>query len=79
MIIAVWCGYGWGAGHWFVVFPLLFIAAIVVALAFGLRRRRWGSWHSESGEAILGERYARGEISEEEYRQRLGVFRQRSR
>ena len=28
-----------------------------------------------SGEAVLGERYARGEITEEEYRERLRVLK----
>ncbi|MBA2273203.1 MAG: SHOCT domain-containing protein [Actinobacteria bacterium] len=30
-----------------------------------------------SGEAVLAERYARGEVTEEEYRDRLAVLRQR--
>jgi putative membrane protein len=78
-MLAVWCGYGWGSGHWFVVFPLVFLVGILVVLALVFRRRRWGYWDGGSGEAILGERYARGEITEEEYRQRLAVFRGRAR
>jgi putative membrane protein len=41
--------------------------------------RRWRRWHPPSGspEDILAERYARGEISTEEYQQRLSVLRNR--
>lgn len=71
-------GHGWGAGPWFLVFPLFWLSVVVV-LAIVFRRRRWGHTHDGSGEALLGERYARGEITEEEYRQRLSVIRDGSR
>ena len=47
-------------------------------LAF-LFRRGWYHRQGGSGEAVLGERYARGEITEEEYRRRRAVLRERSR
>ena len=77
-MLAAWCGHGWGAGPWFLLFPVLWIA-VIVGVAFLLRRGRWGHQHGSSGEAVLGERYARGEITEDEYRQRIAVLRQRSR
>lgn len=40
--------------------------------------RREHEWRGRgSGEAVFAERYARGEISEEDYRQRLAVLRER--
>jgi putative membrane protein len=77
-VLAAWCGYGLGAGPWFLVVPLFWLAAIV-ALAFVFRRRVWGRWHGGSGEAVLAERYARGEITEQEYRERISVLRRGSR
>jgi putative membrane protein len=68
---------GWDHGAWWPIFPLfwvLFLGAVIFA-AFRFRRGR-GSWHhAKSGESVLGERYARGEINEEEYRERLKVLR----
>ena len=73
-MLAAWCGYGWAAGPWFVVFPLLWLALIVGAFVLFGRR---GSMHRDAGSAdqVLAERYARGEITEEEYRQRASVLR----
>jgi putative membrane protein len=60
-------------GLWFPFFPLVFIGIwIVVILTW---RRRWHHAPRQSGEAVLAERYARGEIDEAEYRQRRGVLR----
>ena len=69
-----------GHEHWWFVFPLVWLA--VILLFWGLFwRGRWrhhGEWHhGPSAEQVLGERYARGEISEEEYRQRRTVLRER--
>jgi uncharacterized membrane protein len=58
-------------------FPLLWIAFIVGA--FLLFRRRHDHWQTHSAEEVLAERYAKGEISADEYRQRLGVLRGRER
>ena len=49
---------------------------MIVTLAFLFR---WGHWHGGSGEAVLAERFARGEITEEEYRQRISILRKGSR
>jgi putative membrane protein len=71
---------GWG-GWW--IFPLAWIALIAVFLTFAWRRPWWRRgaepWHdARSPQAVLGERFARGEIDEEEYRKRLAVLRERS-
>lgn len=69
--------YGWGYGWSFLDFlwPLLWIL-LIVALFRGFGR--WGHrWHDkESAEKILRERFARGEIKEKEYRERLEVLRE---
>ena len=68
--LATWAG--GGPGPWFLVFPLVWVGLIVGA--FVLFRGRRHRWHSHSAEEILAERYAKGEISADEYRQRLGVL-----
>jgi putative membrane protein len=72
-------GWGWGWG-W--IFPLAWIVLIALLWTFAWRgswwRRRAGEWQeARSPEALLGERYARGEIDDEEYRKRLAVLRER--
>jgi putative membrane protein len=70
-IVATWHGHGWTP--WFLVFPLFWLAVVGILLfVFGRRRR---DWHVGSGESVLAERYARGEITEEEFRQRRSVLR----
>lgn len=69
----VLAGAGWDGGPWFLFFPLLWIG--LLAGAFVLFRRRTGRWQMHTAEEVLAERYARGEISADEYRQRLGVLR----
>ena len=61
---------------WFPLVPLLFFGlwVFVFALVF---RRRWRMAPGQSGEAVLAERYARGEIDESEYRQRRSVLRRK--
>ncbi|MCQ9164849.1 MULTISPECIES: SHOCT domain-containing protein [unclassified Arthrobacter] len=70
-------GWGWGAGPWFLLFPLFWLVVIVLAIIFIPRRlRRSRAWHhSQGAESVLRERFARGEIDETEYRQRLEVLR----
>jgi putative membrane protein len=77
METTVLAGFGWGGGPWLLFFPLLWIAFIVGA--FLLFRRRHDHWQTHSAEEVLAERYAKGEISADEYRQRLGVLRGRER
>ena len=68
-------------GYWF--FPLFWIGWIVIVLfLFGGRWFWWRRYRNEehgpgSGERVLAERYARGEIDENEYRRRLAVLKER--
>ena len=60
-------------GRWFPFFPLIFIAIwLVVIITF---RRRWHHAPRHTGQSVLAERYARGEIDEAEYRKRRDVLR----
>ena len=62
-----------GGGFWFPLVPLLFLTLwIVLFVTIG---RRWRGPHHQSGESVLAEHYARGEIEETEYRERRAVLR----
>ncbi len=59
---------------WWPVFPIGFAVFWLLVLGGGFllwRRTRSGS----GAEAVLAERFARGEIGEDEYRERLAVLR----
>jgi len=59
-------------GHWWIVFPILW--GLLIAAAIYLLWRRSGRGPRDGGgpaKRILGERFARGEISADEYRERL--------
>jgi len=56
--------------HWWFVFPLFWISAIALFWFF-LGRRRWRRDPLDSARQILAERYARDELSAEDYRKRL--------
>lgn len=64
---------GWHEGHWWIVFPILWLLLIGAAIALFWRRGRGGG--GDSPKRILGERFARGEISADEYRDRLAQLR----
>jgi putative membrane protein len=80
-------GYGWGWGPWFgmalgmIVFWGLIIAGVIVLVRY-LGSTRAGR-ESETGngqgnaEQILADRFARGEIDEDEYRKRRELLRGR--
>jgi putative membrane protein len=71
-----WTGGEWGGGPWIGLVWILVWAALIIGLVFLLRR----SAHRDGGptaEATLSDRYARGEIEEDEYRKRLRVLRER--
>ncbi|GAA4719390.1 hypothetical protein GCM10023198_49050 [Promicromonospora umidemergens] len=79
---------GWdGPGPFFFIIPLLWFllfATVIVLIARRARRGARGGWggpwaaHAAAGAdpvTLLGNRFARGEIDEAEYRSRLAVLR----
>ena len=70
-------GPGPGGPGWWLVFPiawiLLLAGAVTTLVVVGRRRARAAG--SRAGERRLAERYAAGEIDEEEYRSRLAVLK----
>jgi putative membrane protein len=70
---------GWGPGPWWPIFPLFWalVLGVVIFALFRLRGARW-QHHGHSAEGVLAERYARGEISVEEYRERLSVLKEQA-
>lgn len=66
-----------GFSPWFLLFPLFWILVIglfiFVARRTWLRNRYWAA--GQGAEGVLRERYARGEVDETEFRQRLEVLR----
>jgi putative membrane protein len=63
---------------WWIVFPILWFTTFVLVASFFWRRRR--AWCGVgSGESVLAERFARGEITDSEYRDRLSVLREQRR
>lgn len=77
MLLAEMGTHGWHGGPWWPIFPLFWIVLWGVVI-FAVFRFRRGSWHrGHSAEDVLAERYARGEITVEEYRERLSVLKQR--
>ncbi len=69
-----WAGHG---GAWWPIFPLFWILFFVGLFYFISRRKA----HHRSqrprytGQSVLAERYAKGEINEQEYRERLQVLK----
>ncbi|MEV7069654.1 SHOCT domain-containing protein [Streptomyces sp. NPDC091972] len=80
--LAHWDG---GPGPWILFFPLIW-AAVVLGVVTVLRRTAWrgrrGPWRAtadagpsgDSPIAVLGRRFASGEIDEDEYWRRLSVL-----
>jgi putative membrane protein len=72
-------GWGDGPGPWALI-PLTFFLVWVAVIAFAAWRfRRGAPWARSGGQSVLAERYARGEISAEEYRERRDVLKEQSR
>ena len=71
---------GWdGPGPWIGLVWLVVVASVIALFVF--RASRWrgrGYEHRGHGsaEAVLAERYARGEITEDEYRKSRAVLRE---
>jgi putative membrane protein len=69
-------GAHWGPGSWWPVFPIFWVVLWGVLIFTVFRLRRGGRWQrGHSAEGVLAERYARGEISVDEYRERLDVLK----
>jgi putative membrane protein len=70
---------GWGAVPWWPIFPIFWVLfwGVLIFAVFRLRGRGW-SQRGYSAEQVLAERYARGEITVDEYRERLGVLKGRA-
>ncbi len=69
--------HGGGPGPWWPVFPILwflFWAAIIVT-AIVLWRRHRHERPAQSALSVLADEFARGNITEDEYEQRLSVLR----
>jgi putative membrane protein len=63
----------WHHGHaWWPLLWLLWLLGIGLLIFLFTRRRR-----RSSAEAIVAERYARGEIGADEYRERLAILKRR--
>ncbi|MBZ9645651.1 SHOCT domain-containing protein [Streptomyces sp. PSKA30] len=77
--LAHWDG---GPGPWILLFPLVWAAIVVGGVAVLRRTGRRGPWSAErdtrptgdSPIAVLGRRFASGEIDEDEYWRRLSVL-----
>jgi putative membrane protein len=67
-----------GGPGWWLVFPILFWALVLGAAGYLIYRRSPGPSARAAAERTLAERYARGEISEDELKQRRAVLRGRS-
>lgn len=72
-------GFGYGMGALFSILGLLVNILIVIGIVYLVVRLVRGNEAPGAGERtpekILAERYARGEISDEEYRHRIEVLR----
>jgi putative membrane protein len=71
----------WPHHWWFLFVPLAWVIVIALVIRFVFMRRGAGCWSrsayagSRGPQDILAERYARGEIGDEEYRTRLDRLR----
>jgi putative membrane protein len=72
----------YGPGGWWPIFPIFWLLVFIAVIVFfaTMRRRRWHDWNgSRSGHARLAERYAAGEIDEDEYRTRRAVLNEKDK
>ena len=81
-----WYNQGMNGGWWVVmmvgmlVFWAIFVIGVVALLRHYLPRRNWQGSEPQSTSAIeiLRERFARGELNEEEYSRRLALLKEKS-
>jgi len=70
-------GYYDGPGGFWPIFPIFWLLCLiaVIAVVVAFQRRRWARCDgAASGAARLAERFAAGEIDEDEYRARRAVL-----
>ncbi len=82
-------GWGWGGGILMGLLMILFVVALVTAMVLAIRyltppRQTPGQGQpagnaQDRSESLLAERFARGEIDEDEYRRRTTVLREHRR
>lgn len=76
-------GCGWGGMWWSWLFGLLLIVGLVVLVVFAVRASGSGRGDAVADDRsagmraaeILGDRYARGDLTTEEYQEKLRVLR----
>jgi putative membrane protein len=59
---------------WFLLIPLTFWTLVIIAIVYFARR-----WRGRQGERTLRDTYAKGEVNEAEYRERLAVLKETRR
>jgi putative membrane protein len=67
-----WGHHAWS--QWFLVVRLVVLVLVVGAIVYFARR-----WRGRQGERTLRDAYAKGEVNEAEYRERLAVLRETRR
>ena len=67
-----WGHYAWSP--WFVIIRLVVLLLVIGAVVYFARR-----WRGRPGERTLRDAYAKGEVNEAEYRERLAVLRETRR
>lgn len=79
-----WDGWGWGGWILMTVVMVVFWAAVITAVVLAIRYLATGGRNpyptapgvSSRAEDVLAERFARGEIDEDEFRRRMTLLRE---
>ncbi len=76
-----WSGWGWGGWIMMTFLMVAFWATVITGIVLLVRYGTGDGHHGQartapSAEDVLAERFARGEIDDEEYRRRLALLRE---